>query len=316
MKQSLRFIRLLTLVFALFSLTPIYRSAAGQIRPDSPLRFGPVVPLPLRSEPRVEAEPLFTPLALASADFDEDGVADLISAYRVGTAGALRWQRGNVDTMFPHSPGAQARKASGKFSSAPFYPATGLVELPEAPEFIGAGDFDADGHGDLVTAARGSRQLQYLRGDGHGNFRAASLLALPGAVTALAVGEINHADGLTDVFVGITGNEQAQLLIFTGEQGALNARPESITLPQPAQEIVAGQLDENFSGDLAVAAGNILITVSGKLADEVSYRLQSEDWGVPIAALAVGDFAGNARAELAVLTQRGVVHKADRSEWL
>src|SRR5947209_2427739 len=54
------------------------------------------------------------PLALASADLDEDGVADLISAYRGAHGGLLSLHRGNVDAIYPNSPEARHRKASGE----------------------------------------------------------------------------------------------------------------------------------------------------------------------------------------------------------
>src|SRR5215216_1289692 len=46
------------------------------------------------------------PLALASSDFDEDGVPDLISAYETNGLGLLAVQRGDADTIYPNSPEA------------------------------------------------------------------------------------------------------------------------------------------------------------------------------------------------------------------
>src|SRR5436309_13722939 len=55
------------------------------------------------------------PLALASEDFDEDGVPDLISAF-AGSAGVppasgfITLHRGNVDSIYPNTHVAEARK--------------------------------------------------------------------------------------------------------------------------------------------------------------------------------------------------------------
>src|SRR5437870_2734022 len=57
---------------------------------------------------------LARPLTLASADFDEDGVPDLVSGYDNSNAGILTLHRGNVDSIYPNSPQAQQRKASGE----------------------------------------------------------------------------------------------------------------------------------------------------------------------------------------------------------
>ena len=51
---------------------------------------------------------------------------------------------------------------------------------------LAVGDFDADGHLDVVTASRGASALHVLPGDGAGRFGEARTLGLPGAVTALA----------------------------------------------------------------------------------------------------------------------------------
>ena len=60
------------------------------------------------------------PLALAAADFDEDGVPDLIASY-AGAQGALVvMRRGNVDAIYPNSPEAKVRKQNGQFTEAAF----------------------------------------------------------------------------------------------------------------------------------------------------------------------------------------------------
>jgi hypothetical protein len=135
------------------------------------------------------------PRALASGDFDEDGVPDLVSGFATGNGGAITVHRGNVDALWPY--GAALRNGP----PPAFLPGARTFAIPEAPDFIATGDFDADGHWDVVTAQRGSNALYFLRGDGHGGFRAAQRIPLAGNVTALIAGEINRADGLTDLIV-------------------------------------------------------------------------------------------------------------------
>ncbi|MBI3949340.1 MAG: right-handed parallel beta-helix repeat-containing protein [Acidobacteria bacterium] len=107
-------------------------------------------------------------------------------------------------------------------------PETRVFEVLEAPEFLGAGDFDADGHLDVVTAAAGSQALQLLLGDGQGGFGPADQIALPGAVTALTTGETNQPDGLTDIIVGIVGRDGPEVLVFESPEGALRAEPAAL----------------------------------------------------------------------------------------
>src|SRR5207253_10013025 len=90
------------------------------------------------------------PLSLASADFDDDGLPDLVIGYKGPIGGILSLHRGNVDSIYPNSPEARQRKSAGTFSDSPFLSPARVLDLPEAPDFIGAGDFDADGHWDVV----------------------------------------------------------------------------------------------------------------------------------------------------------------------
>ncbi|MEK6407167.1 MAG: VCBS repeat-containing protein [Acidobacteriota bacterium] len=142
---------------------------------------------------------LAQPLAIASSDFDEDGVPDLVTGYAAPNGGVLTLHRGNVDSIYPNTLEAQQRRAAGTFTDAPFLSPARAVETPRPGDFIGCGDFDADGHLDVVTAARGSRALYFFLGDGHGNLSAARQIELSGSVTTLITGEINRADGLADI---------------------------------------------------------------------------------------------------------------------
>src|SRR5213080_397918 len=142
--------------------------------------------------------------SLVSADYDEDGVPDLVSGYAYDGHGIITVHRGNVDSIYPNAPEAKQRIADGTFTDAPFLSPARVFAAPVAADFIGAGDFDGDSHWDVVVASRTHNALYLLSGDGHGGYATVQEVALPGAVTALTTGGINRADGLTDVIVGIT----------------------------------------------------------------------------------------------------------------
>jgi hypothetical protein len=82
------------------------------------------------------------PLALASADFDEDGTLDLIGGYGSTSGNFLTLLRGNVDSIYPNAPEAQQRRRIGSFTDAPFLSPARVFDAPTAADFIGAGDFD------------------------------------------------------------------------------------------------------------------------------------------------------------------------------
>src|SRR5262249_12901230 len=99
------------------------------------------------------------PLALASGDFDEDGAPDLVCAYAGDGGGRIEWRRGNPAAVYPR--GAAIGGASTDASDSPFF-APRSTPIAMSPDFIGAGDFDADGHLDLVVAARGDDKLGWI----------------------------------------------------------------------------------------------------------------------------------------------------------
>lgn len=204
------------------------------------------------------------PMALCSADFDEDGVPDLISGYAGPNGGILTLLRGNVDSIYPNAPEAKQRRAEGTFTDAPFLSPAFVFAVPEAADFIGAGDFDGDGHWDVVAAARGSEKMYLMSGDGKGGLRETKRIDLPGGVTAMVVGEINRRDGLDDVVIGVAGRQGPKVLVFEGPEGALRATPETLELTEEATSLGLGQLDESYEMDLAIAAGHELLVVHGR----------------------------------------------------
>jgi len=262
------------------------------------------------------------PLSLASGDFDEDGVPDLVCGYAGGRGGIFTVHRGNVDAIYPNSPEAQQRKTQGKSTDSAFLSPARVFEVPEAVDFLGVGDFDADGHLDTVAAAYASNALYILPGNGRGGFGRALRIELAGAVTALATGEINRADGLTDLAVGIIGPGGAQALVFQGPEGVVRSDPEVFALPAQVSALALGQADDDYPVDLVVAAGNDLIIVRGQDRRRAPNRAEqaptvqvikefSSDFA--IVSVTLGDFTGDRRADIAVLTADGTVRVLERS---
>lgn len=254
------------------------------------------------------------PLSLASGDFDEDGVPDLVCGYASQGAGLLTLHRGNVDPLFPHTALAQQRKANGQFTETPFLSSARAFASPEAPELIATGDFNADGHWDILTAARDSRTLHFLPGDGRGKFGVPQSVELPGNVKALASGEINRADGLIDLAVAVSGERGSQVLVFESPDGAMRAKPEIFDLPNDATALAMGLLDDDMFRDLAVAAGSDVLTIKGRdrrLSLDETRRAEASPAIVtersfpwPVTDIAIGDFE---HSKMALMFENGTV---------
>lgn len=258
------------------------------------------------------------PLAMAAADFDEDGVPDLVTGYAGAGSGIVSLLRGNVDAIYPNSPEAQARRAAGAFTEAPFLSPALVYPVSQAPDFIGAGDFDGDGHWDVVAAARGGERLYLLSGDGKGHLNLTNEIRLPGTVLALTAGEINRRDGLDDLVIGIKAGEGAQVLIYQGAQGALRAQPEVFDFAATVSALALGELDDEHPMDLAVAAGSEMVIVHGRdqslppdqvnQADRASAELSHHSLPFVVRTIALGDFGGRRRTDLALLSEDGAVY--------
>jgi len=242
------------------------------------------------------------PLSLASADFDEDGVPDLVSGYAYEGQGIVTLLRGNVDSIYPSTPEAQQRSASGTTTESPFLSQALFFAVLVAANFLGAGDFDGDGHSDVIAASRSGSSLFLLSGDGHGSFTQAREIALPGLVTAMALGDLNRPDGLTDVIVGVNGTDGSKVMVFEGPEGALRSTPEVFITRSAVASLVVAQLDADQQADLAIAAGRELLVVSGRdrklslndksRADVKAASIARRTFAFGIRSIATGEFTG------------------------
>ncbi len=263
------------------------------------------------------------PISLASADFDEDGVPDLVGGYALEDKGGVTLHRGNADAIYPNSLEAQKRKADNTFTDAPFLSSARIFPVTATPDFLGAGDFDADGHWDVVTATRGANVLGWLPGDGRGGFGQERIISLQGGVTALVTGEINRADGLTDIVVGVAAAGEYAVVVFENPLGALRAQPEFFALSAEATSLAFGQLDDEYTTDLAIAAGRELVIVhgrdrkssldAGRQAEVRPAQIEKQDFTETIKLIAVGASGKqNGKSEISVFTEDGAVQVLHR----
>ncbi|MBN1261635.1 MAG: right-handed parallel beta-helix repeat-containing protein [Anaerolineae bacterium] len=230
------------------------------------------------------------PVSLAILNPRQDGTPVLVAGYATATGGIL-----------------------GMYGDAAAHEPARLIEAPQAPDFLGAGDFDADGIQDLIVAARAGEALWLFTGNAAGEFAPADMVALPGRLTALVAGEIGRQDGLTDLAIGVTTPEGAELLVLSGAQGALAATPARYPLPAPVTALAIGQLDAAYPFDLAIIAGqelHILYSSDQFIVEQSPSRLITHPLEFAPLSLALGDFLGDDRQtlEIALLDAGGRVH--------
>jgi uncharacterized repeat protein (TIGR01451 family)/CSLREA domain-containing protein len=259
------------------------------------------------------------PSSLTSGDLNKDGFPDLISTYASPDgSGLVTLRYGDPEAFGPQKRETIEGIKNGRFPE-PFLPKATALSVPEAPDFVVAGDFDHDSYQDILTAARGSATIYLLAGDGSGRFFEPDPISLPGQVTALISEIIDRSDPYPDVVVAVVGADGPQVLVYAREQGVFTNEPVAYPLPTEATALALGQLDDKLPIDLAVAAGNDVVIIHGvsELAPKEEsasafYQSQIERISFPyfVASVATGDFIPDRdyRVELALLSDDGSVH--------
>ena len=253
--------------------------------------------------------------AAASADFNGDGVADLVSG-----GGQISLRFGNADSIYPNSSDAQNRRANGEFNDEPFSASAWSFYLPEAVNSLHAGDFNADGLKDVLALAFGSDSFYFLAGNGSGAFGEAQQFKVNGKITAVATGEFSRADGQTDIAIAFQTDKQSELAVYEFPEGAFKNPPEIFKLPAPATEIKIGRLDEDGLYDLAVACGKNLVFIhgheqlypwvqmTGANIKRPKAQIGQRIFSFGISALAIGDFDNSRRETIAILGNDSSLH--------
>jgi hypothetical protein len=197
-----------------------------------------------------------TPLSAVSGDFNGDGAADLIVAYRSAdfTQGGLAVLLGNGDGSF-QSPVKIA---------LPFALVTQGVGTATTAALTVA-DFNGDGKTDVVTAVYGlgSNQVAVLLGNGDGTFQAPLMTSTNTAPPVIIVADLN-ADGLPDLVLGdCCGLSEASYLYGNGD-GTFQAEVRFPSGPNPSG-IAAADFNGDGLPDLAII-GRVIQPDRGTLA--------------------------------------------------
>jgi hypothetical protein len=247
------------------------------------------------------------PLAMASADWDEDGVEDLAIGYGLDQRGAIALMRGNLDALAPQSYQSWLAAGHGQYAS-PFLPSADLIQVPEQPAMMTVADVNGDGHKDLVFAARNGHVLHVLLGDGKGHFSLQDPVTVAGEITALAAYKAGD-DRIADVVIaGVKTNAGFAAQLFRNSGLGLKLQA-AYPMPGSVAQIEIANLGVSFVSDAAMVAGSQLVVLHGDYALAGTARLET----LPVSgvvAVAAGEylFDRHAQMQLSVLTSDGDIH--------
>src|SRR5579864_3166396 len=242
------------------------------------------------------------PVSIASGDLDADGFEDLVVGYSTGAGGYISIHRGNIDAFAPQSDASFQAIGRGEFPS-PFHLEAQTFSVPVSPDFIALGDFTGMGNKDLAVAAKGSKSLFLLPGDGKGNFGAAQMVNVAGGITALAAGRLGQTDTL------ITGGARSLTVYVSTPQG-LTALA-SYAVSAPVSNILFGDFGDAGLDAAFLSGGKIEILRSSTM------QLATVSLPVTVQGFALGRFIYDRSSgeQIALVVPDGSIKIAARNEF-
>jgi Bacterial Ig-like domain (group 3)/FG-GAP-like repeat/FG-GAP repeat len=173
-----------------------------------------------------------------------------------------------------------------------------------------AGDFNADGIPDLAVTSTATSSVSILLGIGDGNFQAAVSYPVGADPVAVVAGDFNHDAHLDLAVVNNTPNTSfagGSVSVLFGKGDGTFAAGGTYPVGYLPTAIAVGDVDGDGNPDLAVVVSNpnfslipgfvtiLLGSANGGFQAQGNYGV-----GVAPTAIAVGDFTGDGKVDLAV----------------
>ncbi len=220
------------------------------------------------------------PYGAVSGDFNGDGIPDIaVDAYNNSQNGVASVFLGNGDGTF------QPRQDTS---------------VSISPTLMAAGDFNADGHLDLLiagTVGGGSQGFFTLLGNGNGQFQSPHNQSTSATVVSLAVGDFN-GDHKLDVAAAISNSSAVSIYLGAGN-GTFGSPTSFPTGPtggsSPVGNVLVGDFNNDSILDLAVSTNAGVSILLGK-GDGTFPTYSSVVSGETL--VAVGDFNGDGKPDL------------------
>jgi hypothetical protein len=227
------------------------------------------------------------PDAIASGDFNNDGVPDLAA---VDSSASRVFVRLSNRSLF------QVGNCVGGLEQG-----SDIDVMSPAPAGISAGDFEQNGTVDLAVAVQAG--VVVLRGNGTGSFMVESPLIAGSNPQAVQIIDVD-GDGFPDIVVGNGGGGSSGngvTILYQTDSGGFDT-PMSMAVSGAVTAIVARDLNKDSYVDIAVATelGTVTVFLQNRDAPRTFQQLTPFAVGVKPTALALGDFDQDGSPDLAV----------------
>lgn len=240
------------------------------------------------------------PVAAITADFDNDGRLNIVTANNIENLGSVL--EGNGDGTFdtqatgPNTGNGPISIAAGDFNGDGFvdlaivnnldntfsllpgnddgsFTWSGVTPTGNGPSSIAAADFNGDGFLDLAVSNKTDNTISVFLGSGTGTFTLQSTPATGSGPNSIAVGDFN-GDGKLDLTTANSSSNTVSILLGNGD-GTFQAHADSPTSSTPSA-IVTGDFDRD---------GKLDVAVSNTGANTVSFLTQVGSGNVPAVTL-------------------------------
>ncbi len=162
---------------------------------------------------------------------------------------------------------------------------------------VTTGDFNGDGHSDLVIANSGSDNVSILLGNGSGGFGSATDYSVGNNPRSVDTGDFNN-DGILDLVTSDNSDNTVSILLGNGN-GTFGTNA-TFSIGNGSQSATVG--DVNNDGNLDIVSGNstdstvsvLLGQGDGSFATAISYAA-----GIQASSVVIGDFNNDGVTDLA-----------------
>jgi hypothetical protein len=273
--------------------------------------------------------PSNNPRSVAIADFNGDGMPDVVAANQ--TSNTVSLLPGNGNGTFQPAQTLQAGAAPMSIAAGDFsgdgapdiavansgagnvsvligngngtFQAARTFATGSGPAFVTVADVNRDGRSDLVTANSGAGTVSALLGNGDGNFQAPRSAGAGAGVAAVAVSDFD-GDGTPDLATANNGPNTVSILRGNGD-GTFGAG-QAFSAGNGPTSVAAGDFNRDGKTDVAVtfykaatSSGNLVAVLLGN-GDGTLQAPRTSPAGVESWSLAVGDFNRDSQPDLAV----------------